>query len=49
MLLKSTTRHIRIYTAEVQGNELIESDNVLTLDLIGMKLLYRRSTVSLMI
>ncbi|NEP58146.1 MAG: NAD(P)H-quinone oxidoreductase subunit M [Symploca sp. SIO2G7] len=33
MLLKSTTRHIRIYAAEVQNNELIESDNVLTLDI----------------
>jgi NAD(P)H-quinone oxidoreductase subunit M len=32
MLLKSTTRHIRIYTAEVQDNELVESDKVLTLD-----------------
>ncbi|AFZ21140.1 NAD(P)H-quinone oxidoreductase subunit M [Allocoleopsis franciscana] len=32
MLLKSTTRHIRIYTAEVDGNELVESPNVLTLD-----------------
>lgn len=32
MLLKSTTRHIRIYTAEVAGNELVESDKVLTLD-----------------
>jgi NAD(P)H-quinone oxidoreductase subunit M len=32
MLLKSTTRHIRIYTAEVQNNELVESDKVLTLD-----------------
>lgn len=32
MLLKSTTRHIRIYTAEVEGNELVESQNVLTLD-----------------
>lgn len=32
MLLKSTTRHIRIYTAEVEGNELVESDKVLTLD-----------------
>jgi NAD(P)H-quinone oxidoreductase subunit M len=31
-LLKSTTRHIHIFTAEVQDNELIESDNVLTLD-----------------
>lgn len=32
MFIKSTTRHIRIYTAEVQENELIPSDNVLTLD-----------------
>lgn len=32
MLLKSTTRHIRIYTAEVEGNELVESPKVLTLD-----------------
>ena len=32
MLLKSTTRHIRIYTAEVKGQELVKSDNVLTLD-----------------
>lgn len=32
MLLKSTTRHIRIYTAEVKNNELLESNNVLTLD-----------------
>ncbi|NEQ32248.1 MAG: NAD(P)H-quinone oxidoreductase subunit M [Leptolyngbya sp. SIO4C5] len=33
MLLKSTTRHIHIYTAEVQDNELIPSDSVLTLDI----------------
>ncbi|MGF1489381.1 MAG: NAD(P)H-quinone oxidoreductase subunit M [Prochloraceae cyanobacterium] len=32
MLVKSTTRHVRIYAAEVNGNELIPSDNVLTLD-----------------
>lgn len=32
MLLKSTTRHIRIYTAEVKDSELVPSDNVLTLD-----------------
>jgi len=32
MLFKSTTRHIRIYTAEIQDNELVESNNVLTLD-----------------
>jgi NAD(P)H-quinone oxidoreductase subunit M len=32
MLLKSSTRHIRIYTAEVKNNELVESENVLTLD-----------------
>ena len=33
MLLKSTTRHIRLYTAEVKENELVESDSVLTLDI----------------
>ena len=33
MLLKSTTRHVRIYTAEVQGNEFVPSDKVLTLDI----------------
>lgn len=33
MLVKSTTRHIRLYTAEVKDNELIPSDNVLTLDI----------------
>ena len=33
MLLKCTTRHIRIYTAEVENNELVESQNVLTLDI----------------
>ena len=32
MLVKSTTRHIRLYSAEVKDNELIPSDNVLTLD-----------------
>ncbi|MGK7944918.1 MAG: NAD(P)H-quinone oxidoreductase subunit M [Microcystaceae cyanobacterium] len=32
MLVKSTTRHIRLYTAEIQNNELIPSENVLTLD-----------------
>jgi NAD(P)H-quinone oxidoreductase subunit M len=32
MLIKSTTRHIRIYTAEIHKNELIPSDQVLTLD-----------------
>ncbi|ACA98576.1 MULTISPECIES: NAD(P)H-quinone oxidoreductase subunit M [Cyanophyceae] len=32
MLLKSTTRHVRIYTAEIQKNELIPSETVLTLD-----------------
>ncbi|MBP0019582.1 MAG: NAD(P)H-quinone oxidoreductase subunit M [Cyanobacteria bacterium SBLK] len=32
MLLKSTTRHIRIYAAQLQENELVESNNVLTLD-----------------
>ncbi|MGA7935878.1 MAG: NAD(P)H-quinone oxidoreductase subunit M [Kovacikia sp.] len=32
MLLKSTTRHIHIFTAVVENNELIPSENVLTLD-----------------
>lgn len=32
MLLKSTTRHVRIFTAEVKNNELADSQNVLTLD-----------------
>ncbi|NET39915.1 MAG: NAD(P)H-quinone oxidoreductase subunit M [Cyanothece sp. SIO1E1] len=32
MLLKCTTRHIRIFTAEVEDNELVPNDNVLTLD-----------------
>lgn len=33
MLVKSTTRHVRIYSAELQDNELVPSDNVLTLDI----------------
>ena len=32
MMLKSTTRHIHIFTAEVKENELVPSENVLTLD-----------------
>jgi len=32
MLLKSTTRHIHIFTASVENNELVPSDKVLTLD-----------------
>lgn len=32
MLQKSTTRHIRIFTAEVDGTELVPNENVLTLD-----------------
>ncbi|GAB4328349.1 MAG: NAD(P)H-quinone oxidoreductase subunit M [Leptolyngbyaceae cyanobacterium] len=32
MLLKSTTRHIHIFTAVVEKNELVPSENVLTLD-----------------
>ncbi|MDY6938906.1 MAG: NAD(P)H-quinone oxidoreductase subunit M [Cyanobacteriota bacterium] len=32
MLLKSTTRHIRLFTAEVQGQDLIPNDRLLTLD-----------------
>ncbi|MGI0493484.1 NAD(P)H-quinone oxidoreductase subunit M [Alkalinema pantanalense CENA528] len=33
MMLKSTTRHIHIFTASVEDNELIPSENVLTLDI----------------
>lgn len=33
MLVKSTTRHVRIYAAEIQKNELIPSSQVLTLDI----------------
>jgi NAD(P)H-quinone oxidoreductase subunit M len=32
-MLKSTTRHIRIFAAEVQDKELVPSDSVLTLDI----------------
>ncbi len=32
MLLKCTTRHIHIFTAEVQDMELVPSEGVLTLD-----------------
>lgn len=32
MLLKSTTRHIHIFTAEVKDNELVPSEDLLTLD-----------------
>lgn len=32
MLLKSTTRHIHIFTADVENNELVPNDQVLTLD-----------------
>jgi NAD(P)H-quinone oxidoreductase subunit M len=32
MLLKSTTRHIHIFTAEVSDNQLVPSNSVLTLD-----------------
>jgi NAD(P)H-quinone oxidoreductase subunit M len=32
MLLKSTTRHIHIFTAEVLDNELVPSESVMTLD-----------------
>jgi NAD(P)H-quinone oxidoreductase subunit M len=32
MLLKSTTRHIHIFTATVENNELVPNDSVLTLD-----------------
>ena len=33
MLLKSTTRHIRIFAAEMDKDELIPSNQVLTLDI----------------
>ena len=33
MLLKSTTRHVRIYTAEVENNNLQFHPNKLTIDL----------------
>lgn len=33
MLLKSTTRHIRIFSAEVHDDELVPSPDVLTLDI----------------
>jgi NAD(P)H-quinone oxidoreductase subunit M len=32
MLIKSTTRHIHIFSATVENNELVPSDTVLTLD-----------------
>ncbi|MFM6189839.1 MAG: NAD(P)H-quinone oxidoreductase subunit M [Planktothrix sp.] len=32
MMLKSTTRHIHIYTAEIQNEELVDNEQVLTLD-----------------
>jgi NAD(P)H-quinone oxidoreductase subunit M len=33
MLLKSTTRHVRIFTAEIEDNELAPSEKSLTLDI----------------
>ena len=33
MLLKSTTRHIRLFTADVENNELVPNEQVLTLDI----------------
>jgi len=32
MIIKATTRHIRIYSAEVKNNELVPSEKILTLD-----------------
>lgn len=32
MLLKSTTRHIHIFAADVENNELVPNERVLTLD-----------------
>ena len=33
MLLKSTTRHVHIFTAEIKDNEIVPNDQVLTLDI----------------
>ena len=33
MLLKSTTRHIRIFAAKVEDNELVPDEQTLTLDI----------------
>jgi NAD(P)H-quinone oxidoreductase subunit M len=33
MLLKSTTRHVRIFAANIQNNELVPSADTLTLDI----------------
>ena len=33
MLLKSTTRHIRIYTATLENNEFVPSEDSLTIDI----------------
>lgn len=33
MLVKSTTRHVHIFSAEVSDNELVPSENVLTMDI----------------
>ncbi|MGD1951258.1 MAG: NAD(P)H-quinone oxidoreductase subunit M [Leptolyngbyaceae cyanobacterium] len=32
MLLKSTTRHVHIFAADIEKNELVPSENQLTLD-----------------
>ncbi|WP_008309244.1 NAD(P)H-quinone oxidoreductase subunit M [Leptolyngbya sp. PCC 6406] len=32
MMLKSTTRHVQIYTAELQNDDFVPSESVLTLD-----------------
>ncbi len=33
MLLKSTTRHVQIYAAEIQNKDLVPSESVLTLNI----------------
>ncbi|ESA35899.1 nad h-quinone oxidoreductase subunit m [Leptolyngbya sp. Heron Island J] len=33
MLLKSTTRHVHIFAADIENNELVPSENQLTLDI----------------
>lgn len=46
MLLKSTTRHIHIFTADVENNELVPNDQVLTLDVDpDNELLWKQDTL----
>lgn len=46
MLLKSTTRHIHIFAADVQNNELVPNEQVLTLDVDpDNELLWKQETL----